>query len=185
MSTALGNYSAYAKALADTMAGMGDLDRNGKITLDEVRIGSQRRTAQLLAQARSSNKQDVVVAWSRSLPADMPFAYAGRAFAAAPAARPLPKEVPIRWVGSETLAGYGKLAFSLYSNGRAVMIDAKDSMDGIWQRQNDRITLSFANGAIIYSGTLRGTTIAGTASSPSPRQNERKTWSWTVQRQGG
>jgi len=182
-SSALGNYSAFAKALVDTMAGGGDLNKDGKVTVSEIQVYSQRRTDQLLEQARVTDPQDTVVAWSPSISKDTPLAHTGTIVAAAPKARP--KEIPMRWEGAETLAGYGKLSFAMYPSGRAVMVDAKNTMEGIWRQQDGQYTLSFSNGAIVYTGTLAGGTISGTATSPSPRQQKMRQWNWTVEQQPG
>ena len=45
----------------------------------------------------------VVVAWSPSISKDTPLAHTGTIVAAAPKSRP--KETPVRWVGTENLAG--------------------------------------------------------------------------------
>jgi hypothetical protein len=183
VSSALGNYSAYAKAFADALAGGGDLNGDSKISLDELRIDAKKRTARLLAAARIAKEQDPVVAWSPSLSKETILAHAARA--PAEVATALPEEAPRRFTGNETLPGYGTLSFALYSNGRAVMVDAKSTSEGIWRQQGSQYTLSFANGAIIYSGTLQGTTLSGSATAPAPRQQAKKFWSWSVQQQRG
>jgi Caspase domain len=176
-SAALGNYSTFAKAFADGMAGGGDLKKDGVITLGQMKTYTKKRTDQLVAGARQP-KQDSIVAWSPSISSDMPFAYSGRPVLAA--AQPQPTESATHWSGSEDLANFGKLAFATYANGRAVMVDAHNTTEGIWRKQGNQITLSFANGAIVYTGTLNGTTLSGTASSPASRQTANKAWTWTV-----
>ncbi len=182
-SAALGNYSAYAKAFADSMAGGADLNKDTKITLGEIQIYSKKRTGDLLASARSPNKQDPVVTWSPSLSKDATFAFAGKT--TVDVAKALPKDAPKRFEGTETLAGYGKLSFAIHAKGRVVMTDAKSTSEGIWQLQDNQYTLSFANGAVVYTGTLKGAVLSGTATSPGARQDEMKTWNWTTQRQPG
>ena len=86
---------------------------------------------------------------------------------------------------TETLPGYGKLSFALYSNGRAVMTDANSTAEGLWRQQGDQYTLSFENGAVVYTGALNGATLSGSATSPSARQEGLKTWTWSVERQPG
>jgi hypothetical protein len=179
-STALGNYSAFAKAFADSMTSAGDLNKDAKITLGEIQTYSAKRTSDLLIAARSSNKQNVVVTWSPSLSRDTPLARVGKAPVDV-AVKELPKEAPRRFTGTETLPGYGKLSFALYSNGRAIMVDAKSSSEGIWRQKGALYTLSFANGSVVYTGTLKGTTLSGTATSPSPRQEAMQSWTWAVQ----
>ncbi|MCS7045616.1 MAG: caspase family protein [Gemmataceae bacterium] len=183
-SAALGNFSAFAKAFADAMAGNGDLNRDGKVTLEEIKTYTARRTAQLLAQARISDKQDCIVAWSPSISRDLPLAISGRVVALEPK-KAAPADKATRWVGSETLPGYGKLAFALYPDGRAVMIDARDTSEGVWRQENDQYTLLFGNGSVVYTGTRQGNTISGKATSPSTRQRNIQSWDWTVQLQAG
>jgi hypothetical protein len=182
-STALGNYSAFAKAFLDGMTGGGDLNNDSKITLAELNSYSQQRTTQLLAAARSNAKQDTIVAWSPSISKDLPLAYSGKPVAVDTKARPT--GTPTRWSGEETLPGYGKLSFAMYPNGRAVMVDARGTMDGIWRQQGNTFTLAFSNGSVVYTGTLNGNVLSGTATSPSPRQEAMRTWNWTVRQQGG
>lgn len=184
-STALGNYSAYAKAFADSMAGGADLNRDKKITLEEIQAYSIKRTTDLLQSSRNSNKQDAIVTWSPSLSKDATFALAGQAARAPIQVASLPKEAPRRFAGRESLPGFGNLSFSMYSNGRAVMVDAKSTTEGIWRQQGNQVTLSFVNGSIVYTGTLNGNVISGTATSPNSRQQARQSWQWTVQQQPG
>jgi hypothetical protein len=182
-STALGNYSAFAKAFFDSMNGAADLNRDTKITFSEIQTYSIKRTSDLLVAARSTNKQNAIVNWSPSLSGETALGYAGKA--SGPVAGALPKEAPRRFAGNETLPGYGKLSFALYSNGRAVMVDAKSTMEGIWRQQGNQYTLAFANGSVIYTGTLSGATLSGTATSPAVRQQGRQSWTWTVRQQAG
>ena len=137
-STALGNYSAYAKAFAEGMAGAGDLNKDTKVTLGEIQSYSKKRTAELLAAARSSNKQDSIVAWSPSISKETPLAFTGKAVTET-SPKLLPKEPPLRWVGTETLPGFGKLSFAMYSNGRVVMVDAKSTTEGIWRKEENQL----------------------------------------------
>lgn len=69
-SNALGNYSAFAKAFADAMAGQADLNRDGLITLQEIRTFTSQRTNQLLKQNNNSARQNAVIAWSPSMNAN-------------------------------------------------------------------------------------------------------------------
>ena len=39
---------------------------------------------------------------------------------------------------------------------------------------------SFASGAIVYTGTLDGNTLSGTATSPGAREHGVRSWTWTV-----
>ena len=181
-STALGNYSAYAKAFADSMNGAGDLNKDGKVTLGEIQTYSTKRTSELLIAARSANKQNAIVTWSPSVSKETTLASVNRA--PAPVAKTLPKEAPKRFAGTETLPGYGKLSFAMYSDGRVVMVDAKSTTEGIWRQQGAQYTLSFSNGSVIYTGMLNGTTMSGNATSPSARQESVQSWTWTVRQQG-
>ena len=179
-STALGSFSAYAKAFVDAMSGHGDLNKDTKITLGEIQTYTKKRTSDLLIAARSQNKQDAIVTWSPSMSKDSLLGYVGKTAPINVVAAPLSKDAR-RLTGTETLAGYGRLSFELHKDGRVVMTDAKDTAEGVWRRQGNQYTLSFANGAIVYVGTENGTTISGTASGPAARQAGRQTWNWSVQ----
>ena len=96
-------------------------------------------------------------------------------------AKNTPSETIKHFTGTETLPGFGKLTFDLHKNGKVTMIDAKSTSQGIWRREGDQYTLAFANGAVFYTGTLNGTTLAGTATSPRARQEGNRSWTWTVQ----
>ncbi len=181
-SSALGQFSAFAKAFADAMTPSGDLNRDGKVTLGEIQSYSQKRTDQLLAQSRINNPQQTIVAWSPSISRETPFAATSK-LAKDPVTTTLPTGNATRYVGSETLAGYGKLSFSLYPGGRTVMVDAMNTAEGTWQQNGNQYTFTFFTGSVIYQGTLNGATLSGSASSPGARTEERKTWNWTVQLQ--
>jgi Caspase domain len=177
-SAALGNYSAFAKAFADAMAGGGDLNKDGKVTLDEIQTYSFTRTAQLLAQSRITDKQDSIVAWSASISKDMPLAYISKV--TTDPVRSAPTGRATRWVGTESLSGFGKLTFAMYASGRAIMVDAKETTEGIWRRDGNQFTLSFFDGSVVYNGTLKDGILSGTATSPSVRTNAAKAWTWSV-----
>jgi uncharacterized caspase-like protein len=73
-SQALGQYSAFAKAFADGMAGKADLNHDGAITLRELASYSHRHTYELLRQAKNNSRQDSVMVWSSSFSPNMPLA---------------------------------------------------------------------------------------------------------------
>ncbi len=92
----------------------------------------------------------------------------------APAAPPTDVAV---LVGEEDLNGYGKLAFRLYKDGRAEMIDKDGTTAGTWTVEQQQLRLTFYNGQVVYSGSAQGETISGTA------RNGNRTWSWAVRLQ--
>ena len=159
-SAALGQYSAFAKAFAYAMNGAGDLNRDGQVTLKEIRKYSFDRTYQLIRQQGMNAKQDSEVGWSPAISENLPLAKIQRA-----------KE----WLGSETLAGYGKLSFQMYPGGRAVMVDAKETSEGTWQQQGKTMTLRFNGDRVVYTGVALGSTLTGTA------RNDKTSWTWNVQ----
>lgn len=81
------------------------------------------------------------------------------------------------WVGTEDLPGYGRLEFQFFDGGRAVMIDARETVEGSFTRNGDSVTLTF-RGVATYSGTIRGNSMSGTA------RDDTRTWSWNLQYQG-
>ncbi|MCI0465187.1 MAG: hypothetical protein L0Z62_50335 [Gemmataceae bacterium] len=83
------------------------------------------------------------------------------------------------WTGNENLDGFGTLKFEFLAGGKVVMTDAKERVDGAYTQTGSQVRLAFFNGTVIYTGTLKGQQIAGTAS------NGKASWGWSVQRQGG
>jgi uncharacterized caspase-like protein len=181
-SAALGNYSAFAKAFVDGMAGPADFNRDGKITLQEIQEYSYQRTHQLLRERNTKEKQDSEVVWSPSVPASLALARTKTDVARrTDEPRPAPPKTRERtvtvWTGKETLPGYGRLTLRLYPGNKVVMIDAKQTSEGEWERFGKLLTLRFDNGRVVYSGVLEGSSLYGTA------RNERTTWKWLVERQ--
>jgi hypothetical protein len=86
------------------------------------------------------------------------------------------KKGPQVWEGDEDLAGYGALTFRLWAGGKAVMIDAKETMEGTWSKEGNTVTLTFGGGNIVYTGTINGQTFSGTA------RDLRHRWNFTVMR---
>ncbi len=82
------------------------------------------------------------------------------------------------WNGSETLAGFGKLAFRLEGEGKAVMIDANSTVNGTWTHAGNQVTITFEN--CVYTGTIQGQTLSGNARFLA---ND-KTWTFSVARAG-
>jgi hypothetical protein len=86
---------------------------------------------------------------------------------------------PQVWDGDEDLAGYGALTFHMWRDGKAVMIDARETLEGTWTRDGKTVTLRFREGRIIYTGTINGDTISGTA------RDNRSRWNFSVRRSAG
>jgi hypothetical protein len=169
-SQALGQYSAFARAVAEALAGEADRNGDGYVTLEEVRAYARARTHQLLRQRGIKSPQDGDCHWSPSVRADLRLAVTGSGGG--------PRLARTVWSGTEQLAGYGKLTFRLLAGNRAVMVDARSTQTGSWRQSGNRVTLTFDKGRIVYRGTLSGTTLSGTA------QNGRTTWTWSLRRQG-
>jgi hypothetical protein len=81
------------------------------------------------------------------------------------------------YVGSETLGSYGRLEFKFSGANNVVMIDKDGQAPGTYTMQGSTVTIRFtySNGAVVaYTGTLNGSTIAGTAT------NGKDNWNFTV-----
>jgi hypothetical protein len=81
------------------------------------------------------------------------------------------------WTGSEDLANYGELSFEVFGGGRVLMTDTDGVHEGTWRQAGGVVTLYFYEGKVVYSGTLRGAVLSGTA------RNDRTTWNWSVELQ--
>jgi hypothetical protein len=78
------------------------------------------------------------------------------------------------WVGTEDLPGYGRLEFQ-FNNGKVTMIDAKSTTEGTFT--HDTVTHTVVctfPGSSVYTGTIVGNTLSGTA------RDEHRTWNFTV-----
>jgi hypothetical protein len=158
-STDLGQYSAFAKALADGMDGAADLDNDGYVTIQEIQRYAYERTHELLRQRGIKTAQDGECDWSLSISENMKLAVAPRS---------------TLWTGKEQLKGYGKLSFRLYSSGEAVMTDSREMVTGTWRQEGNEVTLRFFNDRVVYRGFIRDSVMYGMA------RNVRSSWSWTV-----
>lgn len=173
-SAALGQYSAFAKAFVDSMKN-GDLNHDKAITVGEIRQYSYKHTYELLRQRNMNDKQDSQVAWSPSISSNMPLAMLKRSTSGPVVTNPgTTVSLPTQWVGTENLAGFGKLAFHLHNGGKVTMTDTAGSSEGTWHRAGQQITLRFSNGRVVYSGMLNGSNLSGTA------HNDRTSWSFNV-----
>jgi uncharacterized caspase-like protein len=156
-SNALGKYSAFARAFVDSVEGNADVNRDGRITLAEIKSYSFRRTHDLMKLANNKSQQDAVVAWSKSM--------SGNAtFAVKPASRV--------WNGHENLASYGNISFRCFAGGVVQMRDKDGSTEGTWKQANGAMTFRF--GGVVYSGRVKGDTFSGIAVNGSKR------WAFTV-----
>jgi hypothetical protein len=83
------------------------------------------------------------------------------------------------WSGSENLGGFGKLTFVFKDAKKAIMVDAKSTVEGSYEVKGQNITIRFGN--CVYNGTINGNVLSGTAQYTS--QNS-PTWAWNVAMQG-
>jgi S1-C subfamily serine protease len=82
------------------------------------------------------------------------------------------------WVGQEDRPGSGNLKIVFTSSSTVVLIPAKGNVLGTWTKNGNEVTLRFQNPEVVYSGTLDGRAIKGTA------EFGRTTWNWSVTRGG-
>jgi predicted RNA-binding protein YlxR (DUF448 family) len=82
------------------------------------------------------------------------------------------------WAGSENLKGFGNLRFKFMTGGEAIMVDAQHALKGSYSQNGAQVAIRFGK-SCVYSGTIQGQTMSGTA------QEGKFTWSWNVQLQQG
>jgi hypothetical protein len=80
------------------------------------------------------------------------------------------------WVGTETLAGFGKLTFQFAPGGKAVMIDAQSTVNGTYTVNGNQIVINLP-GVATYRGAINGTAITGQGTA------DQGTWNFTVSKQ--
>ncbi len=152
---------AFTQAFVEAMNGAGDQNKNRIVSLQEVHNYVYTRVVQL-----TGGKQHV----KTFVPTVAHGAITMATLSTTPAAG------AVVWTGRETLAGFGALSFSLYTGGRVVMNDAKGQFTGTWTTNGSTVTLRFANGKIVYTGHMTGTTFAGMA------QNVSQRWTFSLTR---
>jgi hypothetical protein len=79
--------------------------------------------------------------------------------------------------GTESLAGYGKLSFTLEPGTQAIMNDAKTTIVGTYFREGNRIVISFPDVGATYTGVINGKQITGNAVNTKGQK-----WSFSVNR---
>jgi hypothetical protein len=87
------------------------------------------------------------------------------------------------WVGHETLPGFGRLEFQFQRQGKCLMIDAKNTVQGKYTHSGDRVTITFANA--VYEGTINGDNMSGTARPVGgfgPGFGLPPNWTWNAKR---
>ena len=90
-----------------------------------------------------------------------------------PAPAPANSVVNTTWIGQETLPGYDRLEFRFQSNGTVVMIDARDRTEGSYAQTGNIVRLTF--GGAVYTGTIAGNTMSGSARTDTDRWTFRVT----------
>jgi hypothetical protein len=64
------------------------------------------------------------------------------------------------WTGTENLQGFGKITFQLMPNGKAIMVDAQNTVPGSWVANGNQVTINLGKYAT-YQGTILGNTFSG------------------------
>ena len=82
------------------------------------------------------------------------------------------------WVGQEERPGFGNLRIVFATSSVVLLFPAKGKALGTWKKNGNEVTLRFMDGGVIYSGTLDGKTIKGSA------EDGVQKWAWSVSRGG-
>jgi hypothetical protein len=81
---------------------------------------------------------------------------------------PVPVQIPsvanTTWKGTENLQGFGQISFQFMPNGKALMIDAKNTVPGSYVQAGDQVTIQLGQYAT-YKGNINGNLITGQGSS--------------------
>ena len=57
------------------------------------------------------------------------------------------------------------------------MIDADGETKGVWRQNGNVVSLAFYSGEVIYTGTISGSEMVGSA------RNNRTTWQWRLRKE--
>lgn len=165
VSQALGPYGAFARAVLDSVNGGADLNKDGRITLNEVKKTHIPRTQQLLKRHQNKNSQEGDIVWSPSFHSEYVLGLV---------------QSPRVYSGSEDGENGKKMPFKLqlYPGGRAVAhaADVNVPTEGTWNVNGNRLTMRFDfNGLTTYTGAVNGSSIAGNA------VDRKDNWNWRVE----
>jgi hypothetical protein len=156
--------SLYTQYLLEGLRGKADADRNGYVSLVEATSYA----GQMLQKADKGKaaKDQQNSTWSRPTNIDMhmPIAKLTNGYTGGTTGGTTGGATNgTVYSGTENLKGYGNLSFTLQSGGKAVMHDAKSTVNGTWSRNGNQVTLTFSQVGATYHGTMNGFEISGTA----------------------
>jgi hypothetical protein len=80
------------------------------------------------------------------------------------------------WRGVESLPGYGVLVFEFHGDNTVTMTDSDGQSPGNWEQDGRFVTLRFYGGNVIYTGSISGNEMVGSA------RNGQTTWQWRLRK---
>jgi hypothetical protein len=153
--------SLYTRFLLQGLKGQADMNHDGVISLAEVDAYVSGQLA-----LTSSNPSSTLLR-PANVPSALPLAKlaGGNANVAVvapviPVAVAGPQLAGTTWSGKEKVQGYGSVTFRFGANGKATMIDSRETVHGSYTVNGNRVTITLPNVAV-YEGTINGNTFSG------------------------
>jgi hypothetical protein len=166
--------SLYTQYLLEGLKGKADTDHNGLVSLNEAATYARNALNGYDKGKKAADQQNSTWSHPTNIDANLPLAKLTNGYIGGGTGQAVGAMI---FQGTENLAGYGKLAFTLESGNKVIMRDAKSTVNGTWTRTGNDVTLSFPTVHATYRGTMNGFQISGFATDTASKR-----WSFSVNR---
>ncbi len=167
--------SLYTQYLLEGLNGKADANHDGYVSLVEATSYAGQKLQAYDKGKKADDQQNST--WSRPTSIDMHLPIAKLTNGPVSGSTGTTTTSGTVYSGTENLAGYGKLSFTLETGGKAIMHDAKSTIHGTWTRNGNQVTLSFPQVGATYHGTMNGFQISGYGIN-----TDNQKWSFSVNR---
>jgi Caspase domain len=169
------NNSLYTQYLLDGLKGKADTDKNGFVSLVEATSYAGQMLQKADKGKKASDQQNSTWSRPKNIEANLPIAKLTNGLISNSTVTTKGGD-PV-YSGKEDLKGFGSLSFTLHSDGKVVMHDAKSTVNGTYTRSGNQVTLSFPRVGATYQGTMNGFQISGHANDTRGQE-----WTFSVNR---
>jgi hypothetical protein len=166
--------SLYTQYLLEGLHGKADTNKDGLVSLNEAATYARKSLTNYDKGKKTDSQQDSIWSHPANIDVNLPLAKITDGFIKGGTGQAVGAMV---FSGTENLAGFGKLTFTLESNNKVVMHDAKSTVNGTYSRSGNQVTLNFPQVHATYHGTMNGFQISGSASDTKGNR-----WTFSVNR---
>lgn len=166
--------SLYTQYLLEGLHGKADTNKDGLVSLNEAATYARKSLTNYDKGKKADDQQNSIWSHPTNINANLPLAKLTNGSIRPGTGQAIGAMV---FSGSEKLAGYGKLSFTLESGNKVIMHDAKSTVNGTYSRSGNQITLNFPQVHATYHGTMNGFQISGSGADTKGNR-----WTFSVNR---